>query len=383
MRIVHISDIHLSADNFHDFENSHRKALLDILEIEHTKEKNINIIVITGDLVDQGGHSLIEMTRFTTKDPYEIFENEFILPIKDRLNLKNHNFMIIPGNHDIDESGILWVDEKKLQKVETERDKSMANERSINKIVDDNEFNFNRFNERIKKFKEFEERFHNGYPDKYKYTKNQSSYIYEYTEDIKVGFALINDSWRCSTCELKKYSTLDPPKGLYFGVKKQLDRTLNHLSDTTLNVILTHHPIDTYAENTDFENYITNKDFHIHLYGDKHSHQMNKHISSIGECFGLRARAVLNNPNETLSKYQPGFHIIDICFDKNIVDCVTYYKYIAERFEFVEDTDITKGGKDKTPRPLRIKPRKENIVLEETPKKDLDKLEIYKFLNNG
>jgi predicted MPP superfamily phosphohydrolase len=374
MRIVHISDIHLSADNFHDFENSYRKALLDILEIAQ-REKEIDIIAITGDLVDQGGHSLISMNRFGTDDPYVIFEMEFINHIKDKLNLENQNFMIIPGNHDIDENEILWVDEKKLQKEEMEG--------SLDNIIDDNEFKFNPFNKRIQKFKEFEEKFHSGYPDIYRFTKNQSSYIYEYGEGIKVGFAMINDSWRCSTCELTKYNTVAKKKNLYFGVKKQLDRTLNHLSETTLNIIMTHHPIETFAEGTDFENYITNKEFHIHLFGDKHNHKIVNHISGIGGCFGIMARAALNNPNETQSRFQPGFQIIDLCFQTNAVECISYYKYIAQRFEFVEDTDIVKGGKDTTPRPLRIKPREENIVEKQDKVVDLTSLDILKFLNNG
>lgn len=336
MRIIHISDIHLSKSNFDEFESDYLKALLKTLKDEHDKE-NIDIIAITGDLVDQGGHSLFEVEKFEGKtDPYEIFEDEFITPIKEHLKLKNSNFLFIPGNHDIDENQIKWVDEKKLKKIEADGD--------INLILKEIRLDSHeKYSHRIKQFKDFEQRFHKeSIGTTYQFTRNQSTYIYEVNKDIKVGFALINDSWRCSTCELHTYFG----KGLYFGYK-QLNDALNLLAGTTMNIVMTHHPIESYAEEEDIRDILTHKDYHLHLFGDKHRHKLSQLVSSSGGCFGIMARSALNKPKEKESEWQPGFHIITINFKQSFVEEIKYYKYLPKRFCFTYDADIAPpDGKD-------------------------------------
>lgn len=329
MRIVHISDIHLSESNFEVFETDYRNALLKTLKDEHDKDP-INIIVITGDLVDQGGHSLFKIEQFATKtDPYEIFEDEFITPIKNSLKLENSNFLFIPGNHDIDENEIKWVDEKKLKSIEAAGD--------LNTVLKDIRLvSHDKYSHRIKRFKDFEERFHkNEIGSTYQYSRNQSTFIYELNKKIRVGFAMINDSWRCSTCELHAYHG----KGLYFGFK-QLNDALNHLSNTTMNVVLTHHPIDSFAEQEDIKDILTHKKYHLHLFGDKHHHQLNQLVSSKGGCLGIMARSALNKPKEKESEWQPGFHIIKINFERSYIEEIKYFKYLPKKFCFTNDTEI-------------------------------------------
>ena len=341
MRIVHISDIHLSASNFGDFKKYYRKALLKVLSKEH-KETPIDIIAITGDLVDKGGHSLLKMSLFKTEtDPYKIFEDQFITPIKNELNLSNANFVFIPGNHDVDESKILWFDEKTFQDEEVEG--------NINDTLPKIRDVINNYNQRIEQFKNFEHRFHAGNPD-YLSTYNESTYIYEHRPGIKVGFALINDSWRCSTCHLVKHKD----KKLYFG-SDQLNNALDILENnkTILNVILTHHPIDKYAEQAEVEKILKNFEFHLHLYGDQHHLKLSTYIDPNGECFGIMARAGLNNPREPLSEWQPGFHIIDINFQEAVISCITYYHYIEKNCQFSFDVHAkSPDGIDKNKRPL-------------------------------
>ncbi|PUV25152.1 metallophosphoesterase family protein [Sphingobacterium athyrii] len=346
MRIVHISDIHLSESNFDVFETDYIKALLKTLKEEHDQDP-IDIIAITGDLVDQGGHSLFKIEKFKGKtDPYEIFEDEFITPIKNHLKLNNANFLFIPGNHDIDENEIKWVDEKKLKKIEADGD--------INSILKDIRLDSHeKFSYRIKQFKDFEKRFHKeSIGTTYQFTRNQSTYIYEVNKDIKVGFALINDSWRCSTCELQAYFG----NGLYFGYK-QLNDALNLLAGTTMNIVMTHHPIESYAEKEDIQAILTHKDYHLHLFGDKHHHQLRRLISSSGGCFGIMARSALNKPKEPESKWQPGFHIITINFQEACLEEILYYKYLPFQFCFTNDGEIApKDGRDVSKHPLGFTP---------------------------
>lgn len=358
MRIVHISDIHLSKDNFPEFENNYREALINVLQDEN-KNKKIDIIVVTGDLVDKGGSSLFELAKFNGQsDPYEIFEEEFINPIKSELRLNNGQFLFIPGNHDVNENEILWVDEKNLQDAEVEG--------KINDFLTKNKTEFNNSNKRIELFKRFEERFTYGL-DNYRYSNNESTYIYKFSGEINVGFALINDSWRCSTCHLHKHSD----KKLYFG-EQQLYKALQVLeaSGTVCNIILTHHPLPSYAEQANVERALIHKKYHLHLFGDKHNHNYSSYIAPTGSCFGIMARAAFNKPDEPESRWQPGFHIIDIDFYKSNIELITYYKYIHDRCKFAKDTETADDGYDRSKYYLSFDPVEKQSKLS---KDNLDK----------
>ncbi|WP_333620968.1 metallophosphoesterase [Sphingobacterium multivorum] len=360
MRILHFSDIHLSDENFEIYDFTFRDKLLKILWEEHQK-KNIDIVVITGDLVDRGGHSLKNLDEYDGySDPYAFFEEHFIRPIMDRLKLESRNFLFIAGNHDVDENEILFVDEKFLKKHEA------AGE--INKLLKDTRDKSHlQYSHRIKKFKDFEEKFHKENFDKnYTFTRNQSTFIYNY-KGTNVGFALINDSWRCSTCVFHEYHG----QGLFFGTK-QLRDSLKILKGATLmNVVLTHHPLEKFAEAEEIKEILTNNDFHLHLYGDQHHHEMHPLLSADGACFGIMARSTLNKPLEPESKWQSGFTIIDLNLDEATTECISYFKYYT-RGEFDTDNEVATGGKDTRKHYLHYTPKK----VEKNENDDL-KLENY------
>ncbi len=365
MRIVHISDIHLSKDNFPAFNNKYRSALLRIL-LEEKEVKPIDLIVITGDLVDQGGHSLLNLAGHSgCEDPYLIFEQEFILPIKEELKFPNSKFLFVPGNHDIDENGILWVDEKKMQKEEVKG--------KVNDFLFENKSLFNYRNKRIELFKNFEKRFHKDTVN-YFYSNNESVFIYDSDEGYKVGFALINDSWRCSTCVLANRGG----KKLYFG-EQQLHHSLHTISkfNTNCNVILTHHPLSSYEEREEVFNTLVSNEYHIHLFGDQHRQKYEPYLSAAGNCFGIMARAGFNKPNEPESQWQPGFQIIDIDFGNSIIEKITYYKYVDRHRAFTLDSETAPpAGYDLTGHALSFKSTGETFKVE------AEKLEKAKYFRS-
>jgi len=85
-------------------------------------------------------------------------------------------------------------------------------------------------NHRIKKFKDFERKFHDG-NSLYKPTNNESTFLYK-DKDGLVGFLLINDSWRCKSVKFE-----NEKETLYFGAQ-QLNDGLKVLEDnnTILNI---------------------------------------------------------------------------------------------------------------------------------------------------
>ena len=56
IRIVHLSDIHLNKKTLKDAEQFVIKALIKDLK-KYSDEKRIDLIFITGDLIDRGGES--------------------------------------------------------------------------------------------------------------------------------------------------------------------------------------------------------------------------------------------------------------------------------------------------------------------------------------
>ena len=63
MRLIHLSDIHLSKANFHEFSHHYINSLISDLKYYHNSI-SVDLIIITGDLVDKGGHSLLELDRY-------------------------------------------------------------------------------------------------------------------------------------------------------------------------------------------------------------------------------------------------------------------------------------------------------------------------------
>ena len=314
MRLVHLSDIHLSKDNYTEFQNNYKDALLKDLAIYHNSIP-IDLIIITGDLVDKGGHSLFEISEFKDyKSPYDIFEKVFINPISEQLGIDKHKFLFIPGNHDIDEKEILLVDEKELV--------NNINNKNINDYLLENK-SFKHSN-RIRKFKEFEEKYHSENSN-YSYTSNQSTYVYEYKNSCKIGFILVNDSWRCKSIKL----SIEEDEKHYFGVKQLYDglEYLNQ-SNTQLNICLLHHTLDDYKESLEVEGILNRKNIELFLYGHFHNTKTNILYTPNGNCKGFRARAAFFKPEEINSDYHSGYQILDFDLTSNYkITAVHYRKY--------------------------------------------------------
>ena len=73
MRIIHLSDIHLSNENFQSFKSYYRNSLIKELN-KINSETKIDLIIISGDLVDKGGSSLKKIEGYENVDNhYDIF----------------------------------------------------------------------------------------------------------------------------------------------------------------------------------------------------------------------------------------------------------------------------------------------------------------------
>ncbi|WP_281979515.1 metallophosphoesterase family protein [Tenacibaculum mesophilum] len=330
MKIFHLSDIHLSSKNYDDFRFHFFKALKS--DFQKNSINDDDLIVITGDLVDKGGHSLKEIDDYKEGGftcPYNFFEHVFIKPLIHEFNLKNDNFLFVPGNHDIDENEILWVDEKKM--------KEEINLSTVNKYLIGNKSGINKTNKRIEKFKEFEKEFHSDSIN-YVFSYNESTYSYSSDkENLKIGFILLNDSWRCSTCLVSNNE-----QNLHFFGVKQLYHGLRELEPklNNINICLFHHPLKDFAEVDEFEIILNNQEIQLYLFGHSHSLKYEKNIAPNpqSKCFGIMGKATLNDPRENHKDYIPGYQIIEIKEGK--ISSIKHRIYSNKNQMFVANTDL-------------------------------------------
>lgn len=325
MRIIHLSDIHLCKDNIEDFRLYYRKTLIEELK-EINKKFDIDLIIISGDLVDKGGDSLMTISSYESfLNPYDIFEKEFIDPLCTEVEIKKEKILFIPGNHDIQQNKIDEVKEAGVKSI-------LTTPKEVNRLCEKYNTDFNNLNfEKLQNFLEFENRYHIKDEDQYyEFSALESKVIYDFNSK-KVGIALINDSWRCSSGRVVNH----------FVGSNQFHRSLNFFEkhNTEINIAVMHHPLECYNENEkdEIENLLHFKKFEILLLGHEHSKKFR------GSDFGndkkilfTRGRSAFDKPHEKEIKYASGFTIIDINFSSKSFTC-NYKIYDKDSSTFSDD----------------------------------------------
>jgi len=328
MRIVHLSDLHLSKDTLSSLKQFYLTALIKDLKNWH-KEKPIDLIVLTGDLIDKGGSSFKDGEDF-----YEIVNNEFINPILKELNFDKNKFIFIAGNHDIVESKIEDLTESGMLG-------NFNNIERVNKYLDDYRLSNHSGIERIKAFNEFEQKFYSGNSECY-LSNFESCFVVDINGE-KVGIGAFNSAWRCST-------KLAHDK-LLIGTKQILNANdFFNSKKTSINIALIHHPTELISEleRNELTTFLHVNKFHVLLCGHTHKGD-NIH------CFGTRnklftsvAKTAFSNPREKIDTFKAGYSILD--FDRTQtgdlnITC-SFRKYIHDRIEFDKDVDIAPNGEN-------------------------------------
>lgn len=326
MRIVHLSDLHLSKENLSSLKQFYLKALINDLSYWQ-KEKPIDLVVLTGDLIDKGGSSFKD-----GEDVYDIVEKEFITPILQNLKLEKTRFVFIPGNHDVNESKIEDLTESGMI------DKFNNIDR-INKYLDDYKTTAHTGIERIKTFTEFENKFYSANEDCY-LTNFESCFVVD-IDGEKVGIGAFNSAWRCS-------SKL-PLDKLLFGTKQILNANdYFNSKGTTLNIALIHHPIEHISEvdKNELTSFLHTNKFHILLCGHTHRGDNVYTLGTRNKLFTSVAKTAFSNPRESIDTFKAGYSILD--FERTATGDIDIHcqfrKYIHNRIEFDKDVDTSPNG---------------------------------------
>jgi len=322
VRIIQLSDIHLSKDNINNLGNIYLNPLIKDIS-NFNNENKIDFIIICGDLVDKSGKSL----STDGKSSFKIFIEKFITPIENVLQIGFEKYIFNIGNHDINEDAIEDISEAGA------KDKFKSVDK-INEYIDKHRINYTDLIRRIENFKEFEKDYYNGYSNKL--LSNFESCFYFEIENKNIGIVSLNSAWRYS----RSSTSCDVIMGSS-QVKNACD--FFKKNNCIFNIAISHYTIDSLSdiEKSEINNLFQSSTINILLSG--HSHEcLTQNISgNYGNIFISKSRSSFNKIDEEKSNYSPGFIVLDIFDDK--VKC-NYRKYYNKRNVFDKDLDVCDNG---------------------------------------
>ncbi|MDX1805919.1 MAG: metallophosphoesterase [Paenisporosarcina sp.] len=325
MRIVHLSDIH-----YHPSQKNFTRYCLDPLICDLRKSiesKPIDLICFTGDLIDKGGYDA--KNPIDILDAFDEFEKVFIEPLLEKLNMKKHQFLFIPGNHDIDRSSI-----------NTYTHLGMINSMTTRAEIDHNMKNIKDLDlQRIEAYKTFENLYFSDAPS---YNQNEFGYAFIHEKNgMKIGIGGINSSWLCKD---------DNDLGKLIVGREQLDFIQDTFKDQKLyiRIALMHHSYESlHPEEVDFIRDMIIRDYDLLLVGHTHKTSTYSLSSSLGNgCILSTAPANwVSNNYQTQAKYQNGYNIIDVMESEAKEKCIEMHfrKYNFEKNQFISNTDAGDG----------------------------------------
>lgn len=327
MRIVHLTDLHINKKRF---SNDNRlpitELIADLKEWNHRKK--IDFIIITGDIVDQGGISFNKNENY-----YSIIEEKVLKQIYQSLDLKKEHVYLIPGNHDINR---VKVDPDTYSGL-TDR---LKTPQSINSHI--SEFK-NSYKMGLKGCENYNKYLRLRYPVKknVRLSNFESAFIFKY-HDINIGIAGFNSSWSC-------FKESDESQ-ILFGTQQILNASdFFNLSNnkTSFNIGLIHHPFELMSkdEADEAEAFLKKEGFNFVLGGHTHQDSTGKFQKRGTELIMSISRSAFNNNREKRDEFKSGYKIVDFSYSKddNIDVIINYRKFTKN---FIYDIDTENGEKE-------------------------------------
>ena len=316
IRILHLTDFHLNKRTLNDWNDFLSEAFFTKID-ELRKDKKIDLVLFTGDLVDKAGEDFGGGVK-----AFEKFKDIIILPIIEKLEIDISRFVICPGNHDIDRNADKSFHEigLKTQLVSTDE---------INSFINTEEKDYDGIH-RIKDYKTFEYDLYNKVEDKL-----QSKFAFSIKIDIdgkSVGISSLNSSWRC-------YGDNDF-KNILLG-EKQLNDNFIFVKNCDIKIALMHHQLDWLSDfgSKTIKNHISS-DYDLIFSGHVHETEVEIVQNLAGKSCRIVSPSGLNKIREKDVDYINGFTIIDYDGD---IKC-HFLKYNKGLKIFVDNTDACDKG---------------------------------------
>lgn len=297
--IVHLSDMHLSQENISEKDEFYPELINDI---NKNLDGSIVCVVCSGDLIQSG-----------SKENFEFALEKFITPLLSSFNLREDQFVYVPGNHEVD-----------LKQI----DKDFATQFTTRILQD----GFTKDDLRKPNVKARLTEFFKGIEVFYPWEQENLVYTHKFeVESLSFGFSLVNSAWNTggdSSNEAKKILIS----------RDALVTSLRDLADCDKKCLVMHHPIDWLEDGNaaQIESLLSHYDYVF--FGHKHNAQ-NCAIQHMNGVTILHYASKLD-----IAKEKNGYALLtfdtasgDIC-----INCRTYNK---SRLTYVPNTDISDNGK--------------------------------------
>ncbi len=318
MRILHLSDIHIDKETIEDTKII-IDELLNILK-KSNSEKKIDIIIISGDLINKGGLSF----NNSITNGFLAFRMHLVDKLQKELTIERNRIIINIGNHDIDRNADSDLIEAGLMT-------KLISCNDVDKYYDSNPTEGNK---RVMSYKNFEKSFYEGVnPNTVKLTNFETTIKLD-IDGVNVGISSLNTAWRCNSTSNEI---------LILG-ERQITNSYNFIKDCDVKIAVSHHHYSLLAK---FERNLIEKQLNLKydMYFTGHLHETNAQYCETpnGKMFTFVAPGVLSlNKYSTDVKFQNGFSIIDYDTDSgNII--TTFYKQNYPN-PFILNSDVTEGG---------------------------------------
>lgn len=326
MRIAHLSDIHYSNVKWHQelFDTCAMPALIADLKKYHA-DLPIDLVVISGDLINRGGISFKNQDGEPSPSlAFKTFEDKFIKRIATEIGLPPLNFILAPGNHDVDRSADSEIDE-----IGT-KGKLISNPVVTDYIAN----NPSQGIQRILPYKKFEAQFYSS--DSQASLSNFHSFFKRNVSSQSIGIAGINSSWRAYNSETDAGQLIIGEMCLKSGYR--------YISESDFKIAILHHPLDHLVE---FEReYIESflcSSFDLVLFG--HQHKGKDHGIMTGNGDQVIYSSAPGNWHGSYdtdnAKYRNGYEIIDVASDKIII---THRMYLHSDSKYTINGERGKEG---------------------------------------
>lgn len=319
MRILHFSDMHLRPNGLGVRSLDLFARMLDKLREVH-EEGNIDLVIFSGDLIDKSGYGFGDSVSLY--DCFKIFEDKVIKPLVEQLGIGYHQFLFVPGNHEIKRDAIT----KDLRA-------ELKNERDV-------EYFLSSGNEELPQMEAFS-KFQNEYYD----THRVDGMIIDRSvlqtticlpiAGHKVGITLLNSAWMCKD---------DSDSGNIYLGRCQINKSwcILEKEKCDVKVAVSHHHFSFMSET---EKGVLKRLLHQHydIYVTGHTHGMDADYvqDNAGSIFqSVSAGNLYDNLHQTNNEYQNGFTLLDYNIEHKYVDVTPFFQQEDETF----DVDLKYGS---------------------------------------
>ena len=245
--ILHISDVHINASSILEIDSLVKKLIIDIEKVKDENNLQINLICFAGDLIEKGEDAL--------KDEMQIrlAEEHFIQPLLKALGLTKNEFILVPGNHEVDKRKIAKRTEAGLA--------AISSLQEVNETIDDMQ---NEYKSRLEYFYEY--MYENYILDAEKWNLGYS--MIKNINGINIGIVGVDSAWRSTGVGWEE-------RGKMLVGEQQVRMLHNNVKDADLKICLMHHPLDWLSdlEMTNVERKLNSFDLvlrgHVHDLDDR------------------------------------------------------------------------------------------------------------------